>query len=230
MLSEGAIPEHHLKAFDLTYSWNVYDVLKKVIKSSMPVTIFDDLIKSESYQYANGSLRMRFATNHDKNAWDGPAVTKFTPEGAKVIAVLMFTYPGVPLIYNGEEVGNKKKLNLFEKVDIDWSMGSDFRILYETLGRLRRDHPALRRGIYEIVPNSQSAQVYSFIRSTPEDTVLVIINFNTIVEKVTLTVPSVSTISWVDIFSKEILQMNHNQMDVQLSPFGFALLSPFAKK
>jgi glycosidase len=230
MLSEGAIPEHHIKAFDLTYSWNVYDVLENVIKSSIPVTVFDDLIKSESYQYASGSLRMRFATNHDKNAWDGPAVTKFTPKGAKAIAVLMFTYPGVPLIYNGEEVGNEKKLNLFEKVDIDWSRGSDFRLLYETLSRLRRDYPALRRGTYTIVPNSHSARVYSFIRSTSEDTVLIIINFNTIAEKVTLTVPSVSTISWVDTFSKEILQMNNNQMDFQLSPFGFAILSPFTKK
>jgi glycosidase len=173
---------------------------------------------------------MRFATNHDKNAWDGPAVTKFTPEGAKAIAVLMFTYPGVPLIYNGEEVGNEKKLNLFEKVDIDWSLGSDFRLLYETLSRLRRDYPALRRGTYTIVPNTHSACVYSFIRSTSEDTVLIIINFNTSAEKVTLTVPSVSTISWVDTFSKEILQMNNNQMDFQLSPFGFAILSPFTKK
>jgi glycosidase len=230
MLSEGTLPEHHIKAFDLTYSWNVYDVLEKVIKGSTHVTIFDELLKSESNRYPQGSLRMRFNTNHDKNAYDGPPVKKFTPEGAKATAVLMFTYPGVPLIYNGEEVGNKKKLNLFEKVDIDWSMGSDFRILYETLGRLQRDYPALRRGTYEIVPNSHSAKVYSFIRSTSEDTVLIIINFNTIVEKVTLTVPSVSTISWVDIFSKEILQMNNNQMNVQLSPFGFTVLSPFTKK
>ena len=48
MLSEGCIPEHHVTAFDLTYSWNVYDVLENVIKGSIPVTIFDDLLKSES--------------------------------------------------------------------------------------------------------------------------------------------------------------------------------------
>ena len=95
MLSEGSIPEHHVKAFDLTYSWNVYDILENVIKGWTPATIFDDLLKSESHQYPRHSLRMRFNTNHDKNAWDAPAVKKFSPEGARATAVLMFTYPGV---------------------------------------------------------------------------------------------------------------------------------------
>jgi cyclomaltodextrinase len=137
MLSEGTIPEHHVRAFDLTYSWNVYDVLEKVINGSTPATIFNNLIKTESYQYPHGSLRMRFNTNHDKNAYDGPAVRKLSPDGAKATAVLVFTFPGVPLIYNGEEVGNDKKLDLFEKVDIDWSEGAEFRELYTTLCALR---------------------------------------------------------------------------------------------
>ena len=146
MLSEGTLPEHHITAFDLTYSWNVYDVLEKVIQGRTPATIFGELLKSESDQYPQNSLRMRFNTNHDKNAWDAPCVEKFGPQGAKATAVLAFTFPGVPLIYNGEEVGNEKKLSLFEKVDIDWSNGKDFRELYEKLGLLRCEHPALRHG------------------------------------------------------------------------------------
>jgi len=183
LLSEGTIPEHHISAFDLTYSWNMYDVLENVIKGSIAVTIFDDLLTTESFQYPRNSLRMRFNTNHDKNAWDAPAVEKFSPEGAKATAVLAFTYPGVPLIYNGEEVGNEKKLSLFEKIDINWSKGKDFRELYEKLGSLRREHPALRRGTYMFVRNSSSANVYSFIRAKGEDTMLVVINFGSAVEK-----------------------------------------------
>ena len=91
MLSEGSLPEHHLKAFDITYSWNVYDVFDKVLGGSTPATIFHDLLKTESHQFPKGSLRMRFNTNHDKNAYDGSAVEKFSPQGAKATAVLSFT-------------------------------------------------------------------------------------------------------------------------------------------
>ena len=226
MLSEGSIPEHHVKAFDLTYSWNVYDIFESVIKGLTPATIFNDLLKSESYQYPRNSLRMRFNTNHDKNAWDAPAVEKFTPEGAKATAVLAFTYPGVPLIYNGEEVGNKKRLGLFEKVDIDWSKGKDFRKLYETLGMLRRVHPALRQGVYTLVQNSANTSVYSFLRTKGKDTVLVVINFGSKEIKVKLKPISNSNSKWKDLFNNKNVLLTNGQIELLLSPLGFVVLSP----
>jgi cyclomaltodextrinase / maltogenic alpha-amylase / neopullulanase len=226
MLSEGTLPEHHIKAFDMTYSWNVYDVLEKVISGSTPATIFDDLLKTESYQFPKNSLRMRFNTNHDKNAYDGPAVENFTPQGAKATAVLAFTYPGVPLIYNGEEIGSDKKLSLFEKVAIHWSDGQDFRELYETLGSLRREHTALRQGTYSSVPNSAGASVYSFIRTKGEDTVLVAINFGSAAVKAKLKLPATSKSRWKDFFTNMNVLMTNDQVEIQLSPLGFVILSP----
>jgi cyclomaltodextrinase / maltogenic alpha-amylase / neopullulanase len=228
LLSEGTLPEHHVKAFDLTYSWNMYDVLEKVIGGSTPATIFDNLLKTESYHFPQGSLRMRFNTNHDKNAFDGPAVEKFTPQGAKATAVLAFTYPGVPLIYNGEEVGNNKRLNLFQKVDIDWSNGKDFRELYETLSSLRREHPALRQGTYTSVPNSANANVYSFIRAKGEDTVFVVINFCSSTVNVNLKLPATLKNRWKELFTNKNVLMTNGQVELQLSPLGFVVLCPLS--
>ncbi len=42
-------------------------------------------------------------------------------EGHKAFAVLTFTIPGMPLIYSGQEAGMKKRLEFFEKDQIDWS-------------------------------------------------------------------------------------------------------------
>jgi cyclomaltodextrinase / maltogenic alpha-amylase / neopullulanase len=228
MLSEGSLPEHHLKAFDVTYSWNVYDVLEQVINGSTPATIFDSLLNTESVQFPKGSLRMRFNTNHDKNAWDAPAVEKFTPQGAKATSVLAFSFPGVPLVYNGEEVGNDKKLGLFEKVDIDWSKGKDFRELYELLGSLRRDHPALRFGKYRVVPNSANAHVYSFIRASREDTLLVAINFGSTAMKAKFDLLATSKHKWRDYVSTMDIVQTNNQIEMQLAPLGFVILSPWS--
>lgn len=226
MLSEGTLPEHHIKAFDLTYSWNVYDVLEKVINGTTPATILHDLLKSESYQFPKGSLRMRFNTNHDKNAYDGPAVEKFTPQGARATAVLTFTYPGIPLIYNGEEVGNTKRLGLFEKTDIDWSKNAEFRTLYETLSLLRRQHPALVSGSYSAVQNSENKKVLSFIRIKGEDSVLVVINFGSAPVNTKLKLQTNLNSKWKDLFTNKNILMTSGQIEMQLSSLGFVVLSP----
>ena len=40
-----------MKAFDLTYAWNVYDVLGPLVNGTLPATILDGLLKREGLQY-----------------------------------------------------------------------------------------------------------------------------------------------------------------------------------
>lgn len=226
MLSEGSLPEHHLEAFDMTYSWSVYDVLGKIINGTTTVSVFDDILRTESYQFPKGSLRMRFNTNHDKNAWDSPAVKKFSSAGAKATAVLAFTYPGVPLIYNGEEVGNDKSLSLFEKVDIEWSKGAAFRSLYESLGRLRAEHRSLRGGEYLAAKNSDGKKVYSFIRRSGDDVAVVVINFSKERRSVSIEVPS--SISGVlnEYFTKLPAVVRDGKLNTDLGELEFRVFVP----
>lgn len=225
MLSEGTIPEHHVAAFDLTYSWNVYDVFAKVINGSTPVTIFDRILKTESLQFPKGSLRMRFNSNHDKNAWDAPAVEKFSSQGAMATAVLTFTFRGVPLIYNGDEAGNNKRLSLFEKVDIDWTKNPEFRKFYQQLTELRASHPALRRGAYVSLQNSDSLKVYSFGRTSGNDVVLTIINFSKESKRVTVAVPDSLGQTFVDGFDAKQWTTEHGKLSLQLAPLQFNIFA-----
>lgn len=177
MLSEGSLPEHHVYAFDVTYSWNIYDVLEPLLTGVRPPELIDQILRTESLQFPRGSLRMRFTTNHDKNAWDEPAVVKFGSDGLIMANVLTFTLPGLPLIYNGEEVGNATKLSLFEKVDIDWAAGDTMGQLFTSLSRLRREHPALVAGPLERLARPGTPSVYAFRRIADADTVAVFLNF-----------------------------------------------------
>ena len=189
MLAEGSLPEHHVKAFDLSYSWNIYDVLDPLLQEKRPVTLIDQLLKNEKLQFPVGSLRMRFTTNHDKNAWDAPAVLKFGQEGLRLATVLVNTLPGVPMIYTGEEVANDRKLSLFEKVGVDWGRPHVMGELWKSLLALRRDHKALSRGDMIRVSASPEDKIYSFIRAAGSDKVLVILNFSSTQEAATLAVP-----------------------------------------
>ncbi len=226
MLSEGKLPEHHVQAFDLTYSWNVYDVLSKVIDGSTPVSVFDDILRTESYQFPRGSLRLRFNTNHDKNVKDAPAVIKFSPKGARTTAVLAFTYPGVPLIYDGEEVGNEKKLSLFEKVDIDWTKNLEFRAFYQVLTQLRAEHVALRRGDFTSVKNSDAQKVYTFLRRAGGDEVLVVINFSRERRAVQLDVPHLQSAELKEYFTRAVVSPVNGRLSLDIPGLDYKVFVP----
>jgi glycosidase len=178
MLSEGAFPEHHLKAFDVTYSWNIYHALAPIMKGEKGPAALDAELNNEKAIYPRGSLRMRFSSNHDENAWDAPDVLKFGRDGAMLAAVIVNTLPGVPLLYNGQEAGNAKKLALFEKDSIDWSKGAEFRKLYTTLFELRKSHSAFFDGGMIRIPTTNNKQVYVFARVSGSDRFIVALNFS----------------------------------------------------
>ncbi len=190
MLSEGALPAHHVKAFDLTYSWNVYDAFAPLLSGRRPVALLDQILSNETMQFPRGSLRMRFTTNHDKNAWDAPAVEKFGKAGLKLATVIVNTLPGVPLIYTGEEVANDRRLSLFEKVSVDWMRPRELGDMYTKLFALRRANSALSRGGFIRVAGNQEETVYAFLRVDGKRRVFVAVNFGDAPVRVKLQMPA----------------------------------------
>ena len=229
MVSDGTLPGQHVEAFDITYSWSVYDAFAKVMKGSTPVSIFDDILLAEANRFPKGSLILRFNSNHDTTAWDAPAVTRYTPQGAEATALFTFTYPGVPLIYNGEEVGNDRRLDLLDKVEIDWSKHSEFREFYTKLGRLRAQHAALREGAFVSLANSDGKKVYSFLRRSSNDQVTVVINFADESKSVEVTLPEGNAAELQEYFTGKAARPAGGKLSLRLGPFEYKVYLPVKK-
>ncbi len=215
MLSEGSIPEHHMKAFDLTYSWNVYDQLLPMLSGQRPASTIDSLIRIERLQFPQGSLRMRFTTNHDKNAWDAPAVLKFGAEGLKAATVLVNTLPGVPMMYTGEEVANDRRLSLFEKVGVDWTRPDTMRRLDSTLFHLRQRNRALAHGSFLRLRTDDDEQVYAYLREAGRDRLLVVINMQETPVEAAVQVPAAERAglkTMKELFGLEPLELKNGTM------------------
>ena len=226
MLAEGKNPEDHIKAFDLTYSWNFYKVLADIVKGDKSVNVFDQKLERERLEYPIGSLRLRFISNHDKNVQDSPAVRRYTKAGAQAAAVWLFTFPGVPLIYNGDEIGNPKKLSLTDRVAIDWSKGKDVRQLYTWLIHLRNEHRALQQGEYRRVQCSDSTRVFAFERKSGNDVVDVVINLSKDRRIVTMA----SDHDLVNVGTGKTLSPEKKKVQYTLAPYGFCILTPVPRK
>lgn len=225
MLSEGSLPEHHLKAFDLTYSWNVYDKFEHLLKGKARADVLTQILRNEELTFPKGSLRMRFNTNHDKNAWDKPAILKFGIDGLKLSAVLINTIPGVPLLYNGEEVANSRRLDLFEKVEIDWNTSSEMYQLYETLFALRKKYKSLVDGGFEPLEIINTQSVYAFIRSNDNEKLLIILNFSK--EKVKAKIrfkDRFNAMQDLINYTKHKVTLSDNEvLEINLKPFDYSI-------
>jgi glycosidase len=96
----------------------------------------------------------------------------------------VFTLDGVPMIYNGMEVGDTTESGapaLFEKLPIFWAIADrrpEFPRFYKQIMTLRRSSNALRRGSLEWLRNSDDARVVTFLRRAGNERVLVAINFS----------------------------------------------------
>lgn len=131
-LSEGTLPEHHILAFDMTYSWNIYDLFKPILDRQRSAQNLLNSIKLESYTFPKNSLRMRFNENHDKIR----AAKIFGYDGSLITAGIVFALNGVPLVHSGQEIGESNFSSLFEKTNINWQVNFEENEHYNLIKRL----------------------------------------------------------------------------------------------
>jgi glycosidase len=180
MLAESDKPELLVRAFDLDYSWPLHGTLNDVLRGRKSAAAFRQTWEADEAKYPRGALRMRFSDNHDERR----AVARFGEGGALAASALMLTLDGVPMLYNGMEVGDTTESGdpaLFYRLPVFWPIEKrrpEFPRFYRQMIALRKSHPALTRGRVEWLRNSDESRVVTFARRDESGDVVVAINFS----------------------------------------------------
>jgi glycosidase len=134
-------------------------------------------------------MRMVYAENHDQNAWHGTQFEMFGPALDNTL-VLSFVGEGIPLIYNGQEGGNAKRLKFFEKDPIAWRK-HPLNELFTRLIALKTRNRALWNAPWGArmigIVNSAPSKVFSFVRQKDGHRVFAIFNMSGEPQSVTFT-------------------------------------------
>jgi cyclomaltodextrinase / maltogenic alpha-amylase / neopullulanase len=113
-------------------------------------------------------------------------------------AVFDFTIDGIPMLFNGEEVGNDNSgINSHTVIDWNGPNAATFLPFYKSLLALRNSSTALQQGTVTWIQSSNGASVASYTRSDATGTFLVLINFSG--SAVTGTVSAPSESGWTDV-------------------------------
>ena len=168
------------EAFDASYSWTwmhkTEDFYKKHEALDTLLTVlkkYDDL--------GDSTMRAWFTTNHDENSWNGTEYEKYD-NMAKALAVFSATWNGIPLLYSGQELPNKKRIKFFDKDAISWTGTNELEEFYKTLLNLRTNNPALRSGDPLVqtfrIKTSDDKNVFAYLRKNGSKEVLVVLNLS----------------------------------------------------
>jgi glycosidase len=179
LLAEASQPDLLVKAFDADYAWPLMGALNEVLIKGAPASRLRASWEESRRQFPRDALHMRVTDDHDEPR----AVSRYGLRGALAGSALMFTLDGVPLLYNGMEVGDATESGdpaLFDKLPIFWSPKDrpPLRRIYRDLIRLRKENAPLREGPVEWLHNSSEGSLVSFERAGQSNDFVVVINFS----------------------------------------------------
>lgn len=179
-LAESDDPALLRKAFDIDYAWDFYHAMSEALAGREPASHVREVWQRANALYPRGALRLRFSDNHDQLRTTAQAGLP----AAMAASAVMFTLDGVPLLYNGMEVGDTTESAapaLFERMPISWQMVErrpQVNSYYQSLAALRRAHPAFTRGQVRWLRNSDEQQVLSYERASGGEALVVVVNLS----------------------------------------------------
>lgn len=225
----GARPLLTSRAFDMDYAGNLFETVSRVMSSEQPASLIQSSWQHTQDQFPSGALHLRFIDHHNMPR----AVARFGVDGTLALQVLMLTLDGVPLFYNGMEVGDATESAdpaLFEKMPVFWHPGGrpPLRDIYRDVLKLRRRHEAFVNSQVAWLTNSAPDSVVSFLRRDAQDEYLVLINLANRRVDATVDVPAASGFTPVSITGRAA-PVDPALPDFHLNGFGWIIFHRPAK-
>ena len=218
-LAEGSAPELHVTAFDMSYSWNIYCGLITMLQENKEADTLEDVYLRERYKYPRDAIRMRFTGNHDEQR----PMKLLTKPQVLAASVYAHTIPGVPMIYNGQEVGLTEKPSLFERDPLEWERGdSDFRTHYQRLFSLREKHTAIIHGEYKLLEGQPESAIVPFLRKSDSETLLVLINFSDAAVEFSVQTPN-QYFGLKEIYTNKMNVVLSHSITGEVAPYGWGV-------
>lgn len=221
MLAEGEKPWLHKAGFDATYTWSVMGTMADLYTGKKSVSQFDSVLQHNIKIFPKDAYRMYFTANHDENSWNGTEFEKYG-DAYKTFAVFTQTmYQSIPLIYNGQEVPNMKRLKFFVKDPISWDK-FEMASFYQKLLALRKSNAALSAtASYRRLKSSAYDAIFAYVRQNAGHKVIVVLNLSPNAQKFRLN-ENVINGNPLNLFTgkKEVIGLSH---EFTLEAWGYTV-------
>lgn len=223
MLAEAEQPSLQIDAFNAYYGWHFHHIKNKLAKGEYILDSIRTYMERGYTRFPNNTIPMFFTSNHDENSWNGTEFQRLG-EHARQMAALTFVMPGMPLIYNGQEVGFNRMLEFFVKDSIDWNSDSTYTSFYKALIDLKKSNRALDTpggGTFEELATNNPADVYAIQRIGKNNSIIAIFNFSK--ESQDIVVQGTKKGKYSILFQTQQIEAGR-EYKITLEPYAFQVL------
>jgi alpha-amylase len=204
----------------MQYAWEGHHILNTVAKGKANATTIISYLQKQDSIKNIPDIKMNFITNHDENSWSG-TVKERMGDASSLMTTLVYTLPGMPLIYSGQEYDLDYQLKFFEKDSIPKTKGATWNLL-EKLGTLKKNNTALNGGKnaanYSIL-HTNNENVLAFNRNKNKISIYFIGNLSNKVQTFSANLEG----SFIDVLTDEKLVLDTKK--IELKPWEYYLLT-----
>lgn len=228
MLAEWKTPEMHRAAFDASYAWDWHNIVKQIAHGQADATALYGYYAENESSWPREAMRMTYIANHDSNSWEGTQYENFG-DALPVMIAFSFAGEGLPLIYNGQEACNAKRLEFFKKDSINWDAKPDCDLndLFTRLIRFKKANAAMGNGKWGGrmvgMDNDNPSRIFSFTREKDGNQIVMIANFSPKPSKFRLTT-DLATGEYDSLNGEDIIRLQKDE-EMQLGAWEYLLLS-----
>jgi len=218
LLAEGTRSNHFTSGFNLTFGFRLYDQLKTIFSNNATVTGIDNTITSEYSGATELNRVVHYIANHDVSS-SGTPLDWFGGKNGSMATFIVAAYlKGLPMIYNGQEVGYPRPLYFMStNSQIDWSLNPDMVVKYKKILAFYNSSAAIRRGS---LTTYNSADVCAFTKTSGTEKVVVISNLRN--NTINYTLPStIANTTWIDAMSGTSISIGSQ---LSLQPYTYLVL------
>lgn len=172
--------------------------------------------------YSNPDINGIFIDNHDNKRLVTYAGDKGS-EYLKQALTFIMTYPSIPIIYYGTEIGMKGGDDPDNRRDMNFETIKDSEALtfYKKLVELRGSNPAIKEGSIELL--DYDSYFFSYMREKADKSVIVIYNLQDKKKSVIVNIPT-KAVAYEDILIGKAYNVKYNKLEVALQPFDILIL------
>jgi glycosidase len=214
------------KTFQSDYLGDLYLKLVDFTKNEFKASEVIEFYAKNRRRYPVNYLPLNFIENHDQQ----PASKLFGKKGFRPWAGYIFTIPGIPLIYNGQEAGHTEYLSLFDKNPIKWEEEDpETFTYYKELIKFRKSHISTRDG--HVLPlktnNPEMTAAYGLIHF--QENLICILNTSPVARDIEVELAGdgifrPSKIIFPREFTTDKIEMNENRILIDIPADSFVVL------
>jgi hypothetical protein len=174
-------PTYFKNSLTLTSNSDLLESLTPISKGASTKAQLTALLNSQVSDFKAPTLALNHVSSYQTMV-SGKTETARLGAGLNIASMLTFTFPGAPVIYQGQEVANLTALKPFDSSNIAWPTKKPATFAqYEKLVSLKTSNSALFNEKYGGTATSlttTSNSLFAFSRKLSTNTVLVVVNLS----------------------------------------------------